>query len=42
MNKMDGIEKNLGTFFKLHDLERNVISWGRIKNGSFNPMGHPN
>jgi hypothetical protein len=41
MNKMDGIETFLGNFFKLHDLERNVPSLGRIKNGSLNhvPQG---
>jgi hypothetical protein len=42
MNKMDWKEKKLGSFFKLHELERNGISLGRIKTGSFNPMGHPN
>jgi hypothetical protein len=41
MNKMDGIETFLGNFFKLHDLERNELSLGRIKNGSLNhvPQG---
>jgi hypothetical protein len=38
---MDGIETFLSNFFKLHDLERNELSLGRIKNGSLNhvPQG---
>jgi hypothetical protein len=36
MNKMDGIKTILGNFFKLHDLERNGLSLGSIKNGSLN------
>ncbi len=41
MNKMDGIKTILGSFFKLHDLERNELSLGSIKNGSLNhvPQG---
>jgi len=41
MNKMDGIKTILGSFCKLHDLERNGLSLGSIKNGSLNhvPQG---